>query len=107
VHAGFLIGQWLAGRPDVDRVLNNPYLRPLPAPIPEVQGPAGPPAQLIWNLDLINATQVWEMGISGQGIIVGQSDSGVQYDHPELANGYRGRDDGHDYNWHNAWFSQA
>jgi subtilisin family serine protease len=107
VHAGFLIGQWLAGRPDVDRVLNNPYLRPLPAPNPEVQGPAGPPAQLIWNLDMINVTQVWEMGISGQGIIVGQSDSGVQYNHPELANGYRGRDDGHDYNWHNAWFSQA
>jgi hypothetical protein len=106
VHAGFLVGQWLATRPDVDRVLNNPYLRPLPAPIPESRGPAGPPSQLIWNLDLIGARQVWEMGISGQGIVVGQSDSGVQYDHPELANGYRGRDEGHDMNWHDAWFNQ-
>jgi hypothetical protein len=106
VHAGFLVGKWLATRPDVDRVLNNPYLRPLPAPFPESRGLAGAPSQLTWNLNLIGASKVWEMGISGQGIVVGQSDSGVQYDHPELANGYRGRDEGHDLNWHDAWFNQ-
>jgi hypothetical protein len=43
-------------------------LRPLPAPILKSRGPAGPPSQLIWNLDLIGVSKVWEMGISGQGL---------------------------------------
>jgi hypothetical protein len=107
VHAGYLFGQWLAGRTDVERVLNNPYLRPLPAPIPQATGTAGQPVQTPWNLAQVNATQVWEQNITGQGIVVGQADSGVQYDHPELADSYRGRDDGHDLNWYDAWFNLA
>jgi len=78
--------------------------RPLPAPIPQSSGNAGQPVQLPWNLAQINVPQVWEMGITGQGIVVGQADSGVQYDHPELANSYRGREEGHNFNWHDAWF---
>jgi subtilisin family serine protease len=39
--------------------------------------------------------------------VIGQSDSGIQYDHPELADSYRGRSAGHDFNWHDAWFNQA
>jgi len=47
---------------------------------------------------------VWhEFGARGDGIVVGQSDSGVDVTHLELADGYRGRDGGDDYNWLDPW----
>jgi subtilisin family serine protease len=107
VESGYLFGLWLARRADVDRVLNNPSLRPLPALVSASVGSMGEPAQVPWNLQEINADKVWEMGYRGQGIVIGQSDSGIQYDHPELADSYRGRSAGHDFNWHDAWFNQA
>jgi hypothetical protein len=112
VHADSLFGFWFAGREDVDRVLRNPRLRPLPTPIPqsrgnESRGNLGQPVQVTWNLERINAPQVWEMGVRGQGIVIGHSDSGVQHDHPELAESYRGSSEGHNYHWHDAWFNLA
>lgn len=38
-----------------------------------------------WNLDLINAPESWAQGYTGQGIIVAVLDSGVNYNHPDLA----------------------
>ncbi|MDR7383174.1 carboxypeptidase regulatory-like domain-containing protein [Promicromonospora iranensis] len=56
-----------------------------------------------WGLDAINAPEVWEMGYTGEGIVVSNIDTGSQYDHPALADQYRGaQSDGtavHDYNW--------
>ncbi|MFD6140903.1 carboxypeptidase regulatory-like domain-containing protein [Promicromonospora sp. NPDC060271] len=56
-----------------------------------------------WGLDAINAPEVWEMGYTGEGITVSNIDTGVQYDHPALADQYRGKQaDGtvvNDYNW--------
>ncbi|MFD8590889.1 S8 family serine peptidase [Streptomyces sp. NPDC059637] len=57
-----------------------------------------------WGVDRINAPQVWSTyGVRGEGVVVANIDSGVQYDHPALAKQYRGRNaDGsfsHDYNW--------
>ena len=46
-----------------------------------------------------------ELGITGKGIVVGQSDSGVQGDHPALADGFRGKDGGSDYNWLDPWYA--
>lgn len=35
-----------------------------------------------WNLTLIEANRVWqEYNVTGEGIVIGQSDSGVQWDH--------------------------
>jgi subtilisin family serine protease len=104
VNGGPLLRLWLLTRPEVDRVLDNPWLRPLPAPPPispgsitSIQGPD-------WNLTTIGADRVWdELGITGQGIVVGQSDSGVQGDHPELAASYRGQGGQNDYNWYDPW----
>ncbi|MFC8796089.1 S8 family serine peptidase [Promicromonospora sp. NPDC057138] len=56
-----------------------------------------------WGLDFINAPEVWDMGYTGEGITVSNIDTGVQYDHPALADKYRGMQaDGtvvNDYNW--------
>ncbi|WP_219471550.1 S8 family serine peptidase [Nonomuraea rhizosphaerae] len=57
-----------------------------------------------WNIDRINAPRVWsELGDRGEGIVVGHIDTGAQFDHPELAASYRGKNpDGsldHNYNW--------
>ncbi|NJR40537.1 MAG: S8 family serine peptidase [Leptolyngbyaceae cyanobacterium CSU_1_4] len=43
------------------------------------------PSKQGWNLDLINAPAAWAQGYSGQGIIVAVLDTGVNYNHPDLA----------------------
>ncbi|MBN1933438.1 MAG: S8 family serine peptidase [Anaerolineae bacterium] len=104
INAGPLIRLWLNTRPEVDRVLDSPVLRPLPAPVPPSIGSDTAPAEAPWNLTLIGADRVWrEFGVTGQGIVVGQSDSGAQFDHPELARAYRGQNGDHDYNWFDPW----
>ncbi len=105
VEGGPLHRWWLESRPEVERVLDSPVLRPLPAPAEETIGSKDtPPTTPEWNLTQIRADQVWnELGIKGEGILVGQSDSGVQLDHPEFAQQYRGRNEGHDYNWFDPW----
>ncbi len=54
---------------------------------------------------MIGADQVWgEFRVTGQGIVIGQSDSGVQGDHPELSGSYRGNSSGSDFNWFDPWY---
>ncbi|MBN1643090.1 MAG: S8 family serine peptidase [Anaerolineae bacterium] len=104
VHAGPLARLWLEAQPEVDRVLHAPVLRPLPAPAPAARGRAAPPTGPLWNLTAIGVDRVWdELGITGRGIVVGQSDSGVQWDHPELIGGYLGAEGDHDYHWLDPW----
>lgn len=104
VDGGPLLSLWLRSRPEVDRVLHNPVLRPLRAPSPEARGGAEPPSHTPWNLELIGADRVWrDFGVTGEGVIIGQSDSGIDGKHPELAGAYRGRIDGDDYNWYDPW----
>jgi subtilisin family serine protease len=40
---------------------------------------------LAWHLAAIGADQAWAAGYDGAGVIVGHLDSGVAYDHPDLA----------------------
>ncbi|MBD2091585.1 S8 family serine peptidase [Microcoleus sp. FACHB-1515] len=37
-----------------------------------------------WNLDLINASEVWAQGYSGQNVTVAVLDTGVDHNHPDL-----------------------
>ncbi|MBW5248309.1 S8 family serine peptidase [Streptomyces sp. P01-B04] len=60
-----------------------------------------------WNVDRINAPKVWnEYGVRGEGVVIGSIDTGVDFQHPALAAGYRGlKADGtydHAYNWFDA-----
>jgi Subtilase family len=114
VDGGPLLRAYLAAQPEVDRILESPHLRPLPgqptpggqrldiAP-PDIDIPP-PPSSPQWNIRMIGADRVWsELGVTGQGIVVGESDSGVQGDHPALRDGYRGRGGQNDYNWLDPW----
>ncbi|SCL14246.1 Subtilase family protein [Micromonospora rhizosphaerae] len=91
---------WLSGRPEVARVLVSQRLRPLPAAAPAARGHLPPPGGPAWNVSLIGADRVWpELGVTGSGIVVGSSDSGVDGGHPALADGFRGGDD----SWYDPW----
>jgi subtilisin family serine protease len=109
VDAGPLVRFWLETRPEVDRVLDSPELRPLPEPPPIVTGSAIEVYPPLWTQELIRAPRVWEeFGIRGAGIVIGQSDSGVDGAHPELRDQYRGSQPagpvGNDYNWFDPWY---
>jgi len=56
-----------------------------------------------WNLQHIGITDVWAEGVNGNGIVVANLDTGVDWDHPALKNHYRGWNGttaDHNYNWH-------
>jgi subtilisin family serine protease len=59
-----------------------------------------------WGIANINADDVWsQFGVQGEGIVVANIDSGVDYDHPALVEQYRGNTGGsfdHNYNWFDA-----
>lgn len=108
VEGGALLRLWLATRPEVDRVVPNPVLRPLPEPLEAQRGTMPPPDTTPWNLTMISTDRVWqELHIRGRGVVIGLMDSGVQWDHPELRDSYRGvQSDGaivHEYNWYDPW----
>lgn len=111
VRGGTLIRLFLLTRPEVDRVVPSPRLRPAPSAdamalsdffsLPAPQG-------VQWNVSMIGADRVWEeFGVRGEGIVIGQSDSGVDATHPALAESYRGKDSGSDYNWFDPWNGAA
>ena len=55
---------------------------------------------------LVRAPAVWQLGFKGRGVVVGDHDIGVMWDHPALKNNYRGWDGttaSHAYNWRNAF----
>lgn len=73
----------------------------LPRPI---DGSGAESSAVEWGIDNIRADRVWsELGVRGEGVVVGNVDSGVQFTHPALVRQYRGNlGDGtfdHDYNW--------
>ena len=105
VEGGTLVRLYLSTQPEVDRILDSPRLRPLPEPDQPSQGPETTVSENPgWNIKMIGADKVWiDFGATGQGIVVGQSDSGVDGNHPALYGSYRGLTAGNDYNWFDPW----
>jgi hypothetical protein len=103
VDGGPVVRQWLATRSDVDRVLLDERLRPLPAGTQTESGvDTAPDGAPLWNIKMIEADRAWtEFGVQGDGIVIGTSDSGVDGGHPALRDGFRGGDD----SWYDPWNS--
>ncbi|WP_327038727.1 S8 family serine peptidase [Micromonospora maris] len=100
VDGGPAVRAWLSGRPEVARVLISQRLRPLPAPAAPAVGDAPAPDGPPWNITMIGADRVWsELGVTGAGVTVGSSDSGVDGRHPTLVENFRGGDD----SWFDPW----
>lgn len=74
---------------------------------PELIAPVGTPSEvpapgeITWGVEDIKAPEIWDTyGDTGEGIVVGTFDTGVEASHPALVNAYRGTETGSDdYNW--------
>jgi len=100
----------IASRPDVARILNSPHARSLPSWAPGLSMPseADHPYGLSWGVDQMDAEKVWEQyGVTGEGIIVGGADTGVDWQHPALHSQYLGSEGNHDYTWLDPWEGTA
>ena len=91
----------LAARPDVERIEPESVHR---IPDPPSAGSSEKAAADYSNIAAIGADRVWrDFGVTGEGIVVGNIDSGVDYTHPALVRSYRGNmgtgSFTHDYNW--------
>lgn len=101
----------LAARPDVARIEGNPRIQNvLPQPVRPLDAllataAAAAPTAIGPNITYVRAPEVWSMGYTGQGIVVGGQDTGYEWAHPALKPHYRGWNGttaNHDYNWHDA-----
>ncbi len=106
VDGSALVRLYLLSQPGVDRVIPSPRLRPIPSLASPMTGTAKTVSgQPQWNIQMIGADKVWsELGVTGKGIVVGQSDTGADGNHPALRDSYRGVATGsNDYNWYDPW----
>ncbi len=99
-----------AGQAGVASVLFQPgvrrYAYPFRIPDMDTSGPQG----VEWNVREVGADRVWDLGYTGQGIIVGDADTGVAWDHPALKEAYLGWDGDdvdHNYHWYDPWDGRA
>ncbi len=100
----------IAARDEVERIEDNPQVQSsIPQPNlnqPDLFNPLNQtPHGVEWNVARVNAPQVWAMGYRGQGMVVANADTGVQWDHIALKSHYRGWNGStvnHNYNWHDA-----
>lgn len=101
----------IAAREEVSRIEGNPRLRGVePVRISEQESAglaAAPSSPQVIEAGLlsIHAPEVWAMGFTGQGIVIGGQDTGIRWDHPALQKQYRGWNGSsatHDYNWHDS-----
>jgi len=102
--------QLLAQRSDVAHIYANPKVRFAP-PFNAQTTPSkslytdNAESAIEWNIQQVGAPNVWQVGFSGQGVIIGGQDTGYKWDHPALISQYRGWDGkaaDHNYSWHDA-----
>ena len=104
VEADRSVAEELAGRDEVSFIAPD---RAAPLSRPELEPGVSPLAasSVEASLEQVRATEVWDLGYTGQGIVVGIADTGVAWEHPALKPRYRGFDGvsvSHAYNWHDS-----
>src|SRR5438045_2612548 len=98
--------QTVAARPDVARVDSNRVTRWIEDP--SIANFGVTPSNATngeWGVQDGNAPQVWAMGFTGQGIVIGNEDTGMRWTHNALKPHYRGWNGvtaDHNYNWWDA-----
>ena len=99
----------LAARPDVARIDSNRPARWIEKPeVANFEVTSGNPAVLTtveWGVNNVNAPSVWAMGFTGEGMVVGDLDTGTRWTHNALKPKYRGWNGvtaDHNFNWHDA-----
>ena len=78
----------LAQRMDIDRIDWDEKRKMLIGDNMSEPGISGNPdggKEITWNVSHIDATDVWALGFTGAGIVVGVLDTGVNYNHVDLA----------------------
>src|SRR6185295_4279406 len=104
--ANRILVEELAARQDVSKIESNKPQRWIEEPEVARAGnaPQSPDAVEL-GVTNVNAPQVWALGFTGQGIVVGNQDTGMRWDHNALKPKYRGWDGvtaNHNYNWHDS-----
>jgi len=96
----------LANQAEVVEIQPNPQVK---LSLPEIENEPGNNLgfrnELEWGLEKIGVQQVWDMGYTGQGVVVGGQDTGYEWHHPAIKDKYRGWDGDsadHNYHWHDA-----
>jgi subtilisin family serine protease len=97
------LAQWLSGQASVALVGAN-SIHALEQPQAEAVDLLASSASTAWGIDQIKASAVWaDWNIQGDGIVVANIDTGVDYTHPALQTTYRGWSSAgfnHNYNWY-------
>ncbi len=68
------------------------------------------PEAIEWGISKIRADEVWDLGITGEGVIVAGQDTGYEWDHAAIIDQYAGYDGNtadHNYHWWDAIHSNA
>jgi serine protease AprX len=99
----------LAARADVARIDSNRPARWIEDPEVANFGvdPDSPsvPNATEWGVNNVNAPAVWALGFTGQGMVIGNQDTGTRWSHNALRPKYRGWNGvtaDHNFNWHDA-----
>lgn len=104
IVGGIDLIQQLAERRDVAKLMDNPTVR-LNHIAERNFASTRDPEDIEWGIEMINADDVWDLGYTGAGVVVGGADTGYEWFHPAIKNQYRGWDgtnEDHSYNWHDA-----
>jgi len=92
----------IAGRPEVETIYFD-YPVEMIEPVAPSASPVESPGAAEPGLRDIHANKLWDIGITGEGVIVMNLDTGVDGAHPALAARWRGLEPGVDPSW--AWYN--
>ncbi|HEV2827115.1 MAG TPA: S8 family serine peptidase [Pyrinomonadaceae bacterium] len=112
-NADWALVEKLAARSDVGRIDSNLPTRWIEDPVVEKFGTTtssiNAPDAAEWGVLNVNAPAVWALGFTGQGITIGNEDTGMRWTHNALKPKYRGWNGltaDHNFNWHDSIHSQ-